>query len=330
MDRIRIIAVIGPTGVGKTEYAIELAKKLDGEIVSADSMQIYRHMTIGSAKPTVEQQAAVPHHMVDLVDPWEPWTVADYQREAQAAIKDVTSRGKLPILSGGTGLYVHSLLFTMDFSNTPENEELRSKLYREAETFGKEYIHQKLSAIDEEAAARIHPNNLKKVIRAIEIASAGDKVTEFHNSLQPNDAYDPVFIGLERDRIELYERIDKRVDSLMRYGLVEEVKGLLTMGLSAESIAMQGIGYKEIVGFLAGDYNEEEAVRLIKQHSRNYAKRQYTWFRRYQEVRWFDLSGGVSANSVLNQMLAHIDTVYNEKKESTYGKEDPSHSQQKR
>lgn len=327
MDRIKIIAIIGPTGVGKTEYAIELAKKLDGEIVSADSMQIYRHMTIGSAKPTLAQREAVVHHLVDQVDPWEPWTVADYQREAQAAIKDITSRGKLPILSGGTGLYVHSLLFSMDFSHTPENVAMRAELYREAELFGKYHIHQKLIAIDEEAATRIHPNNLKKVIRAIEIASAGDRVTEFHNSLQPNDAYDPVFIGLERERAELYERIDRRVDALMQEGLVEEVKALLAMGLPAKSTAMQGIGYKEIVGFLAGDYNEEEAVRLIKQHSRNYAKRQYTWFRRYQAVRWFDLTGDVSANTILNDMLSHIDAAYNDKKETPNGKENPSHPQ---
>lgn len=327
MDRIKIIAVIGPTGVGKTEYAIALAKKLNGEIVSADSMQIYRHMTIGSAKPTAEQRNDVVHHLVDVVDPWEPWTVADYQREAQSAIKDITSREKLPILSGGTGLYVHSLLFSMDFSNTPENEAMRAELYREAELYGKYHIHQKLIAIDEEAAARIHPNNLKKVIRAIEIASAGDKVTEFHNSLQPNDVYDPVFIGLERDRAELYERIDRRVDALMQEGLVEEVKALLTMGLPAESTAMQGIGYKEIVGFLTGGYNEDEAVRLIKQHSRNYAKRQYTWFRRYEEVRWFDLTGGTSADIILNDMLAHIDAAYNDKKESSNGKENPSHTQ---
>jgi tRNA dimethylallyltransferase len=327
MDRIKIIAVIGPTGVGKTEYAIELAKKLDGEIVSADSMQIYRHMTIGSAKPTAEQRNDVIHHLVDVVDPWEPWTVADYQREAQAAIRDITSRDKLPILSGGTGLYVHSLLFSMDFSNTPENEAVRAELYREAELLGKDHIHQKLKAIDEEAAARIHPNNLKKVIRAIEIASAGDKVTEFHNSLRPNDAYDPVFIGLERNRTELYDRIDRRVDTLMQTGLVDEVKALLTMDLTAGSIAMQGIGYKEIVGFLSGQYNEEEAIRLIKQHSRNYAKRQYTWFRRYQEVRWFDLTGGVSVDTIINDMLLHIDAAYNDKKEIPNGKENPSHPQ---
>lgn len=288
----KILVIVGPTAVGKTEYALQAAKALNGEIVSADSMQLYKYMDIGSAKPTKEQRQQVVHHLVDQIEPSEEFSVATYQKLAKEAIEAILARGKLPILSGGTGLYVNSIIYKMDFSQTKKISHRRAELEREAKEYGPQYLHDQLAKLDPPAAERIHANNVKKVIRALEILEnhEGSALKTFEQSFVKNLDYDFEIVGLNRERKELYERIDRRVDILMDNGLVEEVRSLLAMGLTEENISMKGIGYKEIIGFLNQEYEQERAVYLIKLNSRHYAKRQLTWFRRYDPIRWFDIS----------------------------------------
>lgn len=286
----KIIAVAGPTAVGKTKYAIATAKAFNGEIVSCDSMQLYKYMNIGSAKPTAEEQAEVKHWLVDEIDPKESFSVAKYSRMAKDAIEDIFSRGRTPVIEGGTGLYLNSLIYEMDFSGAPADDQLRLTLEKEAELFGPEYIYSKLEATDPEAARRIHPNNVKKVIRALEGASKGNKIEDFNKCKQKCKDYDVILIGLTRNRHELYDRINKRVDIMVEQGLFHEVEELLEMGLDEGDISMKGIGYKEIIGFFDGLYTCDEAIELIKKNSRHLAKRQLTWFRRYEDMKWFNLS----------------------------------------
>ena len=286
----KVLVICGPTAVGKTKYAIEIANAIGGEIVSADSMQLYKYMDIGSAKPTAEEQAGCRHHLVDMIDPREPFSVADFQKMAKEAIKDISSRGLVPVISGGTGLYVSSLIYDMDFSAPPGDTAFRKRLYEIAERDGNMRVHDILKEKSPEAAERIHPNNLKKVIRAIEIAENGGQVKAFEESFVKTKDYDYILIGLTREREELYDRINRRVDVLMSEGLVDEVKGLLDMGLTEDDISMKGIGYKEIIGYLRGEYDIGEAVRLIKKNTRHLAKRQLTWFRRYPDITWFNIS----------------------------------------
>lgn len=305
--RNQALIVAGPTAVGKTEAAIRLANRFDGEIISADSMQIYKYMDIGSAKPTPEEQSRAVHHLVDTVDPSVPFSVAEYQALAKEAIRDVLSRGKLPIISGGTGLYVNSLIYDMDFSSPPGDPAYRRELETLAQREGSEALHRLLAEKDPAAALRIHPNNEKKIVRALEILREGqDRVKEFSESFQPTKDYDVILIGLERPRQELYDRINRRVDLLMERGLVEEVQRLLDMGLQEANISMKGIGYKEIIGYLRGEYSREEAVDLVKKNTRHYAKRQLTWFRRYETMRWFSLSDGLSAERNLEPVFAFV------------------------
>lgn len=286
----KIIVLLGPTAVGKTKVAIELALALNGEIVSADSMQLYKKMTIGSAKPTQKEINQVPHHLVDEIDPEEHFTAAQYQKLAQAAINDILNRGKLPIIAGGTGLYINALIYKMNFGENPRDTVFREEMEALAEAQGKEAVHQLLAKKDPLAAERIHPNNLKKVIRGLERVSEEGKIKIFEESFQPTEDYRVVLIGLQRDREELYTRINERVDQFIEQGLVDEVKGLIEDGLSVDNIAMLGIGYKEIYDYINGTTSLERAITLIKQNSRHLAKRQMTWFRRYEDVKWFDLS----------------------------------------
>ena len=285
-----IIVICGPTAVGKTKYAIETALAFNGEIVSCDSMQLYKYMDIGSAKPAPEEQAQVKHYLVDEIDPSEPFSAAKYQTMAKDAIEKIFAKGKIPIIAGGTGLYLNALLYDMDFSAPPGDTAFRNELYKLAEEQGAEVLHNKLKALDSAAAERIHPNNIKKVVRAIEAAKEGNKVKDFAADLRPTGDYTPRLVGLTRDRAELYARINQRVDLLLAQGLVEEVRGLLQRGLTESDISMKGIGYKEIIGFLEGRYSLSEAADLVKKNTRHYAKRQLTWFKRYTDMRWFNIS----------------------------------------
>lgn len=303
----KIIIIVGPTAVGKTKYAIEVAKKFDGEIISADSMQLYKYMDIGSAKPTVAEMNEAKHYLVDEIDPRDEFSVAIYQKLAKGYISQVMNAGKLPIISGGTGLYVNSLIYDMDFSVMPKQSNYRQELEKEAETFGHEFIHNKLKQLDPYAAERIHPNNIKKVIRALEVVqTSGTAIKEFEQSFIKTNDYDYLLIGLNRDREELYQRIDLRVDLLIEAGLVDEIKRLRNLGLTESNISMKGIGYKEIIGYLNGEYSLDHAIYLVKRNTRHYAKRQLTWFRRYPDIKWFHLSDYESELQSLLDIFQYI------------------------
>lgn len=299
----QILIIAGPTAVGKTEYAIATAKAIGGEIVSADSMQLYKYMDIGSAKPSPEELSQVKHYLVDEIDPREKFSVAQYQKLAKAAIREIFDKGRVPVISGGTGLYINSLIYEMDFAAPPSDEAFRKELEDMALKKGRDYIHSKLAELDPDAAARIHPNNVKKVIRAIEAAQNGNKVKDFDNAQVPAADYDVLLAGLTRDRAELYERINRRVDILIEKGLVEEVSSLMQMGLGYDDISMKGIGYKEIIGSLEGKYTIEEAIELIKKNTRHYAKRQLTWLRRYDNIKWFNLSSYEDKTMAMGDIL---------------------------
>ena len=289
-DDRRIIAVAGPTASGKTEYAIKIAEAVGGEIISCDSMQIYKFMDIGSAKPTSEERARVKHWLVDEIDPREEFSVALYRDLAKGCIEDIFSRGKIPMICGGTGLYLNSLLYDMDFSGTEKDEELRQTLMDEAELFGPEFVHKKLEAIDPAKASAIHPNNVKKVIRALEGAMRGTGVGDLSKLREKTSDYGVLLIGINRDRAELYDRINRRVDIMVSEGLFEEVESLLEMGLQEEDISMKGIGYKEVIAYFDGLCTKEEAIDNIKKNTRHFARRQMTWFRRYEDMHWFNIS----------------------------------------
>lgn len=291
----KIIVVAGPTASGKTGLGIELALEYHGEIVSADSMQIYRRMDIGTAKATAEEQALVPHHMLDVAEPWEDWSVARYVEQAERCCRDILRRGKLPIVVGGTGLYIDSLVSGRDFASVDRDQGLRDQLSAEYEALGGEAMHRRLREIDPERAAILHPGDKRRIVRALEIyALTGITITEHDRQTQAlPKRFDAAAIHLNfKDRARLYERIDRRVDNMVEQGLFEEVAGLLASGLSPDCTAMQAIGYKEAALALSGALTREEAAALIKQNSRRYAKRQLTWFNRNREalqIAWDDV-----------------------------------------
>lgn len=304
----KVIIICGPTAVGKTKYSIEIAKAFDGEIVSADSMQIYKYLDIGSAKPTEQELTMIPHHMVDQVDPSQSFSVAAYQKMAKEAIEDIFSRGKTPVITGGTGLYVHSLIYDMDFAKPPVSSSYRLELEEMAKKEGNQAVHDLLKSKDQKAAEQIHPNSLKRVIRALEILELGVEVKPFEKSFVPTKDYDYTLIGLSRDRDELYERINRRVDLLMEMGLEREIRQLLAMGLTENNISMKGIGYKELIDYINGATDLEYAVDLVKKNSRHYAKRQMTWFRRYPDIHWFHLSDHVKDEESIEEILEWLRT----------------------
>ena len=290
-EKTPLLIVAGPTATGKSDSAVELALRMNGEVISADSMQVYRGMDIGSAKVTVEEMRGVPHHLIDCADPSENWNVVRFQKEARRAVQDIASRGRLPILCGGTGFYIQALLYDIVFTQMDENTPLRDRLSALAAEKGPEAVHALLLEKDPASAAAIHPNNLKRVIRAIEFMEESGGSIAAHNLQQREreSAYRSVFFVLTMDRARLYERIDRRVDIMMERGLVEEVARLRAMGIQRDSTSMQGIGYKQVYGYLDGEYDLEEAVRLIKRDTRHFAKRQLTWFKREKDVIWTDL-----------------------------------------
>ena len=301
-----LIILTGPTAVGKTDLSIQLAKAVDAEIVSADSMQIYKYMDIGSAKVTEEEMQGVKHYLVDEIEPDMPFSVSEYKRMAEEYIDEISSRGKNVIVTGGTGLYLNSLIYDMDFGKSDANQELREELNKELEENGPAYMYEKLVSLDKEAAERIHPNNTKRVIRAIEVAMSGEKMNDFSKDLRYNKKYRPIIIVLNRDRQALYDRINLRVDIMLKNGLIEEVKGLLDKGYTKDMISMQGIGYKEIIKYFDGEYTLDEAIEIIKRDSRRYAKRQLTWFRRYEDAKWFEIDKFDSAEELKDAVVSYV------------------------
>lgn len=287
MQKPHILCVVGATASGKTEYAVRLAKEYGGEVVSCDSMQIYCGMDIGTAKPTQEEKQGIPHHMIDVAKPWQNYSVADFVTEANRCIAEILGRGNLPILCGGTGLYVDSLLGGITFSQTARDDAYREELKQLAEREGKLAVHARLQIADPEAAAAIHPNNLKRVIRTLEIIKTSGKTkAEFDRDARGEEPYRAEIYGIQREREELYRRIDLRVDRMMEQGLLDEVQSLLKQGVPSDGTAMQAIGYKELVAYINGTCTREEAVETIKRESRHYAKRQLTWFRRNPAITW--------------------------------------------
>ncbi|MBE6601160.1 MAG: tRNA (adenosine(37)-N6)-dimethylallyltransferase MiaA [Ruminococcaceae bacterium] len=292
--KIRILAVVGSTASGKSALAVAVSKALNGEVVSCDSMQIYRRMNIGTAKPTREEQDGVPHHLIDFVDPELPFSCAEYVEHAKRAVEEIAARGKLPILCGGTGLYLDALLRGGGFEETETDPAVRKELFSFAETHGNEALHACLAEIDPESAAGIHPNNVKRVVRAIEIyqTSGITKSEADRRSKTVESPYDATVIGLRYpDREVLYERIDRRVDLMLQAGLLAETESLLAEGVfEKNATAAQAIGYKELLGFLRGEESLDCAVESLKRATRRYAKRQMTWFGAKDYVHWIDMT----------------------------------------
>lgn len=286
-----LIILTGPTAVGKTDLSIRLAKALNGEIISADSMQVYRYMDIGSAKITKEEMEGVPHHLIDVLDPKEEFNVTRFQSMAKQAMEEIYSRNHVPVVTGGTGFYIQALLYDVDFRENDGDGVIREGLERLGEEKGNEYLHQILAGIDPESAEAIHANNRKRVIRAIEYYRMTGEPISVHNrrEREKESPYRFFYYVLNCDRRLLYERIDRRVDLMMKQGLVEEVRSLKAMGCTRAMVSMQGLGYKEILDYLDGTCTLEEAVYVLKRDTRHFAKRQLTWFKRERDVRWLEL-----------------------------------------
>ncbi|MER2112068.1 MAG: tRNA (adenosine(37)-N6)-dimethylallyltransferase MiaA [Solibacillus isronensis] len=285
-NKIDVVAIIGPTASGKTALSIRLAKEIDGEIINGDSMQIYRHMDIGTAKITEAEMEGVPHHLLDIKEPTEGFSVAEYQQLVRGKIEEIQARGKMPIIVGGTGLYVQSVLYDFQFAKQEVDEAARENYYKELEILGPEAMHAKLVQMDPAAAASIHPNNTRRVIRALEMAElAGVSRAEEQFNRGDIPLYNHLIIGLDMDREKLYERINLRVDLMMEAGLVDEVRALYDAGIR-DVQAIKAIGYKELYAHFDGLVSLDEAVEQIKQNSRRYAKRQLTYFRNKMDIEW--------------------------------------------
>ena len=285
-----LIIIAGPTATGKSDLAVALAKEIGGEVISADSVQVYRGLDIGSAKLTPEEMQGIPHHLIDVLDPEEPFNITIFQKMAKDAIHEIRSRGHVPILCGGTGFYIQSVLYDIEFSEEaggPYREELEKAA---AEGRGEE-LYEQLRAVDPASCEKIHPNNIKRVIRALEYYHETGRPISEHNEEQRarEAAYDAAFFVLNDERARLYERIDRRVDRMIEAGLVEEVRRLKAAGVPRHTTSMQGLGYKEIYAYLEGECSLEEAIDAIKRGSRHFAKRQLTWFHREEDTVWFDI-----------------------------------------
>lgn len=300
-----LFILAGPTAVGKTDISIKLAQKLNGEIISADSMQIYKYMDIGSAKVKKEEMQNIPHHLIDIIEPNVNFNVSEYKKMAEKEIESIISKNKLPMLVGGTGLYINSLIYNYDFTEASTDYEYRQYLHNLAETEGKEYVHNLLKEVDIQSFNRLYPNDLKRVIRALEVYKlTGKTISEFNLE---NDIYDIpyniYYFVLTMNREKLYERINMRVDIMLQNGLIEEVKKLNEMGYSAEMQSMKGIGYKEILYYLDNKISLDEAIYSIKKGSRNYAKRQLTWFRKDKRVIWIDKDKFNEDNEIVDKII---------------------------
>lgn len=287
----KLLVIVGPTAVGKTALSIKAAKQFSGEIISGDSMQVYRQLDIGTAKVTEEEMCGIPHYMIDIVEPTERFTVADFKKRVHKHIKDIQSRGKLPILVGGSGLYVQSILYSYNFLEHKRNDEITKELEAELVSRGADYLYKKLETIDPDQAKKIHKNNHRRLIRALEIFRSTNKtmssyLKEKEASKQIN--YDAHIIGLEMERNLLYDRINKRVDQMVKEGLIEETQYLYENGL-LQNDALQAIGYKELIPYLKQEMSKQSAIELLKRNSRRFAKRQFTWFKNKLPVNWYNI-----------------------------------------
>lgn len=300
-----LVILTGPTAVGKTSLSIKLAKACNGEIISADSMQVYKYMDIGTAKITKEEMDGVPHYLIDEFMPDEPFNVVVFQKRAKACIDDIIKRGKLPILVGGTGFYIQAVLYDIDFQQHDDNEEYRKQLEALGEEKGAAYLHQMLAQVDQKSAEEIHENNMRKVIRALEFYhQTGTKISEHNETQRQNaSAYNSAYFVLNQDRSVLYQRIEKRIDQMLEQGLVSEVENLLSKGYGRELVSMQGLGYKEIADYLQGNIDLNNACEILKRDTRRFAKRQLTWFRREKDVVWLNKEQYKQENEILDYMV---------------------------
>ena len=305
-----LIILTGPTAVGKTKLSIELAKAVNGEIISADSMQVYKHMDIGSAKIKKEEMCGVPHHLIDVLEPDEEFHVVRFQEMAKQAMEEIYAKGKVPILAGGTGFYIQAVVKDIDFSKETEKSPVREELEKLAEEKGYEYLHERLQQVDPKSAEKIHANNVKRVIRALEYFELTGKPISLHNEEEAakESPYNVTYFVLNDVRERLYERIDARVDTMLQEGLVEEVSGLAKKGYTKDMVSMQGLGYKEILSYLDGSYTLDEAVYILKRDTRHFAKRQLTWFKREKDVIWVNKQDfHYEENEILNYILENCE-----------------------
>lgn len=307
-----MVILTGPTAVGKTALSIELAKRINGAVISADSMQVYKHMDIGSAKILPEEMQGIPHYMIDELEPEEEFHVVRFVEMAKKYLAEIYAAGKIPIIAGGTGFYIQALLYDIDFTDQESDEAYRSRLETLAKEQGREKLHEMLREVDPASAEAIHANNIKRVIRALEFYHLTGKRISEHNEQerQKSSPYNFAYFVLTDDRAKLYERIDKRVDYMIEQGLVDEVQKLKEMGCHRDMVAMQGLGYKEILAYLDGELTLEEAVYIIKRETRHFAKRQLTWFKREREVFWMEKD---AYNYQEDKMLEDIITVLQQK-----------------
>ena len=303
-----LIILTGPTAVGKTALSIGLAKAIQGEIISADSMQVYRGMDIGTAKITKEQMDGVPHHLIDIMDPSDSFHVMAFQQKCKEAMEDIYARHKIPILVGGTGFYIQSVLYDISFTETDTDIEYRQELQKIAEEQGGYVLHARLAKIDPEAADEIHPNNVKRVIRALEFYEKNHYPISEHNETQQHreSPYEFRYFVLNDEREKLYQKIELRVDEMVQNGLLDEVKHLKEMGYHRGMVSMQGLGYKEILDYLDGVTSLDEALYILKRDTRHFAKRQITWFKREKEVIWVDKNEFTSEDTIMDFMLEHL------------------------
>lgn len=293
----KVIVIIGPTGVGKTKLGVELARRYNGEVISGDSMQIYRGMDIGTAKVTTEEMQGIRHHLIDIKNPDESYSVKDFQEHVRKCIEDIRLRGKMPILVGGTGLYIKAALYDYQFNESHSNHALYKEKYQE---YSNEQLYQYLKEIDKKSAEELHVNNRQRILRAIEIyETTGIRKSETIDKQEHVCLYDALFIGLTLPRACLYERINERVDCMMQAGLKQEINALIQLGYTADLQSMKAIGYKEWFAYFENKQSEEETIALIKKHSRNYAKRQYTWFKNQVPVTWIDVNLENFTNTVM-------------------------------
>ena len=309
MKKKPLIILTGPTAVGKTKASIGLAKAVDGEIISADSMQVYRHMDIGSAKIKPEEMEGIPHHLIDVLEPDDEFHVVKFQQLAKKAMREIWERGHIPIVTGGTGFYIQALLYDIDFDENEKEDACRKELEAYAKEHGAEALHEKLAFVDPASAEMIHPNNIKRVIRALEFYEQTGKRISEHNETQRQreSPYAFAYFVLTDDRAHLYERINRRVDQMIEEGLVNEVQALKDKGYTKQLVSMQGLGYKEILDYLDGNCTLEEAIYTIKRDTRHFAKRQLTWFKRERDVIWINKqSFGYDAEQILDEMLSKL------------------------
>ncbi|HNZ83078.1 MAG TPA: tRNA (adenosine(37)-N6)-dimethylallyltransferase MiaA [Sedimentibacter sp.] len=304
----KIIVIVGPTAVGKTHISVELAKKLGTEIISADSMQIYKGMDIGTAKVTEDEKQGIIHHMIDIVSPDEDYSVSEFKYTAEKIIDRLLEEKKVPVIVGGSGLYVNSLIYDLDFGNARSDEKLREYYTYYYKKHGEDALYDKLLKIDPEAAEKIHKKNVKRVIRALEVYDiTGSKFSEINTDIRKeSNKYDCILAGLSMERKVLYERINQRVDEMLSKGLLEEVRSLMEKGYCKNLVSMRGIGYKEIIDHLEGITDYDEAADILKRNTRRFAKRQYTWFLKDRNVKWFSMDNPADVDNTINNILNYV------------------------